>query len=67
MQAYENLRQLIDSCHDDVQKAAGGNKAAGTRVRKVMQEVREAAKHARHPHQRRWRGHTIGCSRWIAA
>ena len=47
MQAYENLRQLIDSCHDDVQKAAGGNKAAGTRVRKSMQEVREAAKQLR--------------------
>ncbi|RPG15128.1 MAG: histone H1 [Phycisphaera sp. TMED9] len=47
MQAYEHLRQLIDSCQDDVQKAAGGNKAAGTRVRKVMQEVREAAKQLR--------------------
>ena len=31
----------------DVQKAAGGNKAAGTRVRKVMQEVRETAKQLR--------------------
>lgn len=44
MEAYDNLRQLVASCEDDVQKAAGGNKAAGTRVRKVMQEVREAAK-----------------------
>ena len=47
MQAYEHLRQLIDSCKDDVQKAAGGNKAAGTRVRKIMQDVREAAKQLR--------------------
>jgi len=47
MEAYEQLRRLIDSCADDVQKAAGGNKAAGTRVRKVMQEVREAAKQLR--------------------
>ena len=47
MQAYEHLRQLIDSCQDDVQKASGGNKAAGTRVRKAMQDVREAAKQLR--------------------
>ncbi len=47
MQAYENLRQLIDSCHEDLQKSAGANKAAGTRVRKVMQEVQEAAKQLR--------------------
>jgi hypothetical protein len=47
MEAYEQLRRLIDSCTDDVQKAAGGNKAAGTRVRKIMQDVREAAKQLR--------------------
>ena len=47
MQAYDHLRSLVASCEEDVQKAAGGNKAAGTRVRKVMQEVREAAKQLR--------------------
>lgn len=47
MEAYEQLRRLIDSCTEDVQKAAGGNKAAGTRVRKIMQDVREAAKQLR--------------------
>ncbi len=47
MEAYEQLRRLLDSCVEDVQKAAGGNKAAGTRVRKVMQEVRETAKQLR--------------------
>lgn len=47
MEAYEQLRRLIDSCAEDVQKAAGGNKAAGTRVRKIMQDVREAAKQLR--------------------
>lgn len=47
MEAYEQLRRLIDSCTEDVQKAAGGNKAAGTRVRKVMQDVRETAKQLR--------------------
>ena len=47
MEAYEQLRRMVESCTDDVQKAAGGNKAAGTRVRKVMQEVRETAKQLR--------------------
>ena len=47
MEAYEQLRRLLDNCVEDVQKAAGGNKAAGTRVRKVMQEVRETAKQLR--------------------
>lgn len=47
MQAYEQLRHLIAGCEEDIQKAAGGNKAAGTRVRKSMQEVREAAKQLR--------------------
>ena len=47
MQAYEQLRHLVGSCEEDVQKASGGNKAAGTRVRKIMQEVRETAKQLR--------------------
>ena len=43
LQAYENLKELINSADDDVRKAAGGNKAAGTRVRKLMQDVKNAA------------------------
>ena len=40
MQSYENLKNLIDSSADDVAKCAGGNKAAGTRVRKAMQDIK---------------------------
>jgi hypothetical protein len=47
MEAYERLRQLVESAADDVNKAEGGNKAAGTRVRKVMQEVKAAAQDVR--------------------
>jgi len=43
MEDYERLRELVESAADDVQKATGGNKAAGTRVRKTMQEVKETA------------------------
>ncbi len=47
MEAYEQLKKLVDEVADDVQKAAGGNKAAGTRVRKVMQDIRKAAQDLR--------------------
>lgn len=47
MEAYQNLKNLIASIDDDMQKAQGGNKAAQTRVRKVMQEIKEAAQAVR--------------------
>lgn len=47
IQEYEKLKQLIDSAADDVHKAAGGNKAAGTRVRKIMQDVKNASQDLR--------------------
>ncbi len=40
---YEQLKNLVASIDDDVRKAEGGNKAAGTRVRKAMQDVKQAA------------------------
>jgi len=47
MQEYEKLKELVEAAADDVAKASGGNKAAGTRVRKSMQEIKEAAQHVR--------------------
>ncbi len=47
MEEYERLKELIESAADDVRKATGGNKAAGTRVRKTMQEVKDAAQTVR--------------------
>ncbi len=47
MEAYERLKKLIESAEEDVQKSLGGNKAAGTRVRKIMQEVKAAAQDLR--------------------
>ncbi len=40
LETYEQLKSLIASIEEDVQKAAGGNRAAGTRVRKQLQEVK---------------------------
>lgn len=47
MEAYDRLVKLIESAADDVAKAEGGNKAAGTRVRGIMQDVKNAAQDVR--------------------
>ncbi len=47
MQEYENLKTLIAEIETDINKAEGGNKAAGTRVRKQMQEIKRAAQAVR--------------------
>jgi hypothetical protein len=43
MQEYEDLKRLVDEAESDIRKAQGGNKAAGTRVRKQMQQIKSAA------------------------
>ena len=47
MTEYETLKRLVTEADEDVQKAIGGNKAAGTRVRKKMQEIKSAAQEVR--------------------
>ncbi len=47
LEAYERLKQLVDTAADDVAKAVGGNKAAGTRVRKAMQDIKTSAQDVR--------------------
>ena len=47
MESYQKLKQLVDEIDEDVHKAVGGNKAAGTRVRKVMQEIKNTAQEVR--------------------
>lgn len=44
---YQQLVKLVQEAEPDLQKAAGGNKAAGTRVRKSMQEIRSLAQEIR--------------------
>jgi hypothetical protein len=43
MQEYEDLKTIVAEIEDDVNKAEGGNKAAGTRVRKQMQQIKKVA------------------------
>jgi hypothetical protein len=47
LEIYEQLKQMIEALDDDVRKAAGGNKAAGTRVRKAMQDLKNKAQDLR--------------------
>lgn len=47
MEAFERLKQLVASAEEDVKKAEGGNKAAGTRARQFMQDVKNAAQDVR--------------------
>jgi len=47
MEAYENLKRLVVEAEEDIRKAEGGNKAAGTRARKTMQEVKAACQEVR--------------------
>ncbi|MBN2583032.1 MAG: histone H1 [Planctomycetes bacterium] len=47
MEAYEKLKMLVEDVQGDLAKAEGGNKAAGTRVRKQMQEIKKAAQDVR--------------------
>ncbi len=47
MQEYEGLKVLVAEIEADISKAEGGNRAAGTRVRKQMQKIKQAAQSVR--------------------
>ncbi len=47
MEAYDRLVRIVQEVEEEVRKAEGGNKAAGTRVRKAMQDVKKAAQDLR--------------------
>lgn len=47
MEEFNRLKQLVEEINEDVFKAVGGNKAAGTRVRKIMQDIKNLAQDIR--------------------
>ena len=47
MEAFNKLKQLINEAEAGVLKGEGGNKAAKTRARKRMQEIKAAAQDVR--------------------
>lgn len=46
-QNYENLVKLVNDVREDVSKADAGNKAATSRVRKAMMEIKNVAQEIR--------------------
>jgi len=47
MESFEKILQVLNSVQGDVDKFSNGNKSAGTRIRKAMQEVKTLAQHVR--------------------
>lgn len=47
MECFEQLKRMVAQAEEDMSKAEGGNKAAGTRVRGTMQEIKKAAQEVR--------------------
>jgi len=47
LELYEHLKSELNAIEDDLRKAAGGNKAAGTRVRKQLQDIKNLAQQLR--------------------
>lgn len=47
MQEFEQLKQMVHEAEEDIRKAEGGNKAAGTRARKTMQDIKNLAQDIR--------------------
>jgi hypothetical protein len=47
MEKFEKLKELLESATTDVDKTSNGNKAAGVRVRKMLQEVKTIAQELR--------------------
>jgi hypothetical protein len=47
MESYEQLKKLVADADEDIRKAEGGNKAAGTRARQTMQEIKKVAQEVR--------------------
>ena len=47
MEEYVKLKEAVLAVEEDLTKALDGNKAAGTRVRKQMQEIKALAQAVR--------------------
>ena len=47
MEEYVRLKEAVLAAEEDLNKALAGNKAAGTRVRKQMQQIKALAQEVR--------------------
>ena len=47
MESFDRLKKLVLDAEEDLKKAEGGNKAAGTRARGLMQDIKAVAQEIR--------------------
>ena len=47
MENFQKIQEVINTVQDDVDKFKNGNKSAGTRIRKAMQEIKGLAQQIR--------------------
>lgn len=47
MEEFDQLKSRLAAAEEDLAKAEGGNKAAGTRVRSAMQDIKNLAQDIR--------------------
>ena len=47
MKNVEKIQEVLSEVQNDVEKVAAGNKSAGTRIRKAMQEIKSLAQTVR--------------------
>jgi peptidoglycan hydrolase CwlO-like protein len=47
MKNVEKIQEVLSSVQGDVEKFTNGNKSAGTRIRKAMQEIKGLAQEVR--------------------
>ena len=47
MKNIEKIQEVLTEAHADIEKFANGNNAAGTRIRKAMQEIKSLAQSVR--------------------
>ena len=47
MESFDKLKVLVAQAEEEVAKVESGNKAAGTRLRKLMQDIKAAAQEVR--------------------
>ncbi len=47
MKEFDKLKEIVENCSGDIAKFEGDNKAAGTRVRKAMQDIKNQAQEVR--------------------
>ena len=47
MENFQKIQEVLDTIQGDVDKFKNGNKSAGTRIRKAMQEIKGLAQQVR--------------------